>query len=54
MPIHTVKVSIAPPVYKAYAKIVALIDGGYSLTAADSIDAAIVLIFEKEVPDAKS
>lgn len=45
---HTVKVPIVQPIYKPYAKIVALIDAGYQLVNANSIDGVIVLIFERE------
>lgn len=48
MPNHTVKIPIVQPIYKPYAKIVALIEAGYQLVNANSTDGVIVLIFERE------
>ena len=48
---HIVRVRLEQPIYKAYAKLVALIDGGYSLTGADMQGGVIVLVFERKVEE---
>ena len=42
-----VRVRIEQPTYKAFAKIIALLMGSYTLTAADMQGGVIILIFEK-------